>query len=42
MTGTYDAETGAFVLEWSSQIVGGPFNDSTGVWHLEGTFEAVS
>jgi hypothetical protein len=38
--GTYDAETGDYVLEWSSQIVGGAFNDFTGVWHLEGTFAA--
>jgi hypothetical protein len=41
VSGTYDAETGAFTLEWASQIVGGPFNDFTGVWHLEGTFEAA-
>ncbi len=38
-TGTYDATTGAFVLEWTSLIVGGPFNSFTGLWHLEGTFE---
>jgi hypothetical protein len=38
VTGTYDPDTGAFVLEWSSQIVGGPFNDFTGIWHLEGAF----
>lgn len=38
-SGTYDAKTGAYVLEWTSQIVGGPFNGFTGVWHLEGTFE---
>lgn len=37
-TGTIDPETGAYVLEWSSQIVGGAFNDFTGIWHLEGTF----
>ena len=36
--GTYDAATKHFVIEWSSQVVGGPFNDFTGVWHLEGTF----
>lgn len=36
--GTYDADTGAYTLEWASQIVGGPFNNFTGVWHLEGTF----
>jgi hypothetical protein len=38
-TGTYDADTGAFVLEWTSHIDGGPFNGFTGLWHLEGTFE---
>lgn len=36
--GTYDRGSGAFVLEWASQIEGGPFNGFTGVWHLEGTF----
>ncbi|HVT78202.1 MAG TPA: hypothetical protein VHD87_14295, partial [Acidimicrobiales bacterium] len=39
--GTYDASTGAFVLEWASTVVGGPFNDFTGVWHLTGTFRAT-
>jgi len=38
-TGTYDPTTGAFTLEWSSKIDGGPFTNFTGVWHLEGTFE---
>jgi hypothetical protein len=38
--GTYDAATGAFVLEWTSTIVGGPFNEFTGSWHLAGTFRA--
>jgi hypothetical protein len=37
-TGTYDSKTGAYTLEWSSPISGGPFNGFTGVWHLEGTF----
>src|SRR3954447_16817094 len=37
-TGTYDEGTGAFVLEWTSSIVGGPFNGFTGQWHLEGSF----
>jgi hypothetical protein len=41
-TGTYDPSTGHFVLQWSSQIVGGPFNNFTGVWHLEGTFDGSS
>jgi hypothetical protein len=38
-TGTYDAKTGAFVLQWTSFIEGGPFNGFTGLWHLEGVFE---
>jgi hypothetical protein len=38
VTGTYNADTKAFTLDWSSQIIGGPFNNFTGVWHLEGTF----
>ncbi|MGH8985046.1 MAG: hypothetical protein ACRDY6_14380, partial [Acidimicrobiia bacterium] len=42
VNGTYDPETGRFVLEWSSQIVGGPFNDFTGIWHLEGTFRPAA
>lgn len=41
VTGTYDAETGAYTLDWASQIVGGSFDGFTGVWHLEGTFEAA-
>jgi hypothetical protein len=39
-TGTYDAKTKHFVLQWTSLIQGGPFNRFTGLWHLEGTFEA--
>jgi hypothetical protein len=38
VTGTYNAKTRAFVLEWASAIVGGPFNGFTGYWHLEGMF----
>lgn len=41
-SGTYDPDTGAYTLEWTSQIVGGPFNNFTGLWHLEGTFEPAS
>lgn len=37
--GTYDESTGEYTLDWMSQIEGGPFNDFTGVWHLEGAFE---
>jgi hypothetical protein len=38
-TGTYDAKTRAFTMEWTSHIEGGPFNGFTGLWHLEGVFE---
>jgi hypothetical protein len=38
VTGTYDAATRHFVLQWKSLIVGGPFDRFTGSWHLEGTF----
>ncbi len=38
VTGTYDAATGRYSIQWTSQIVGGPFDDFTGLWHLEGTF----
>lgn len=37
--GTYDPKTRAFTLQWTSLIVGGPFNGFTGVWHLEGVYE---
>ena len=40
-TGTIDG-SGRFVLDWTSLIVGGPFNNFTGKWHLEGTFVASS
>ena len=40
VTGTYDEATGVYTLEWASQIVGGPFDGFTGVWHLEGTLAA--
>jgi hypothetical protein len=39
-TGTYDDATGAFELEWSSRISGGPFNNFIGTWHFTGTFES--
>ena len=41
-TGTYDSATGAYKLTWSSQIVGGPFNNFTGTWQIEGTFVPAS
>jgi hypothetical protein len=37
--GTYNPTTRAFTLDWSSQIVGGPFNNFTGIWHLAGVFQ---
>lgn len=39
VTGTFDADSGAYTLDWSSLIEGGAFNGFTGMWHLEGTFE---
>jgi hypothetical protein len=38
LTGTYNAKSRAFVITWTSQIVGGPFNGFTGSWHLAGKF----
>lgn len=37
-TGTYNASTGAFTLNWSSQVEGGPFDKFSGSWHFEGRF----
>lgn len=42
LTGTYDAATKKFVMEWTSTIVGGPFDNFTGKWHFEGTFEPAA
>jgi len=36
--GTIDG-AGNFVIEWTSQIVGGPFNNFTGLWHLAGRYQ---
>lgn len=41
-SGTYDAATGAFTLNWTSQVVGGPFDKFTGKWHLVGHFYPAS
>jgi hypothetical protein len=38
VTGTYDASTGNYTLQWTSQIQGGPFDGFTGFWHLTGRF----
>jgi hypothetical protein len=37
-SGTYNPATHAFTLNWTSQVVGGPFDKFTGQWHLQGTF----
>lgn len=41
-TGTLDPATGRFTLEWTSTIVGGPFDRFTGLWHLEGRLSGVA
>jgi len=41
-TGAYNPADHHYTLQWTSPIVGGPFNGFTGVWHLEGQFEAGS
>lgn len=39
--GTYDEATGEYTLDWTSPIIGGPFDGFTGIWHFEGTFEVA-
>ncbi len=39
VTGTYDKASGKVVLDWSSLIAGGAFNNFGGSWHLEGTLQ---
>ncbi|HEX6395702.1 MAG TPA: hypothetical protein VFZ97_19895 [Acidimicrobiales bacterium] len=38
VTGTYDPGSGSYTLQWTSQVVGGPFNGFSGLWHLTGRF----
>ncbi|MBJ8341156.1 hypothetical protein JGU71_19910 [Antrihabitans sp. YC3-6] len=38
ISGSIDG-SGNFVIEWTSQIVGGPFNNFTGLWHLAGQYQ---
>lgn len=38
LSGIYNKSTKAFTIVWRSKIVGGPFNNFTGEWHLAGTF----
>lgn len=42
VSGTYDPKTRRYEITWTSQIVGGPFNDFTGRWHFEGVFRPGS
>jgi hypothetical protein len=38
VSGAYNPSTGAFTLQWSSQVVGGPFNGFSAFWNLTGRF----
>jgi hypothetical protein len=38
VVGTYNPATGAYTLQWSSQVVGGPFNGFSAFWNLTGRF----
>jgi hypothetical protein len=40
VTGSYNAKTHHYTLNWHSQIVGGPFNGFIGEWHFTGIFTA--
>jgi len=42
LTGTIDPLSGAYMIEWTSLIVGGSFDGFTGVWHLEGQFAPMT
>jgi hypothetical protein len=39
--GTFDPATKKFTIEWMTTIVGGPFNNFTGKWHMEGVYEGT-
>jgi hypothetical protein len=41
-SGLYSSRSRHFVITWVSQIVGGPFNDFAGYWHLQGVFRPRS
>lgn len=41
LTGTISCD-GSFTMQWQSQIVGGAFNNFTGIWHLSGHFQPAS
>jgi hypothetical protein len=38
VVGTYNVPTGSYTLQWSSQVVGGPFNGFSAFWNLTGRF----
>lgn len=38
VTGVYSPSTGAYTLQWSSQVVGGPFNGFSAFWNVTGVF----
>jgi hypothetical protein len=38
VSGRYNTRTHAFVITWTSKIVGGPFTGFIGYWHLVGRF----
>jgi hypothetical protein len=38
VVGTYNPSSGAYTLQWSSQVVGGPFNGFSAFWNLTGRF----
>ncbi|GAB11304.1 hypothetical protein GOARA_067_00460 [Gordonia araii NBRC 100433] len=40
--GKYNPQTGDYAIEWTSQIVGGPFNNFTGLWRLTGRAAATA
>ncbi|MBV9487802.1 MAG: hypothetical protein JO246_17345 [Frankiaceae bacterium] len=40
LRGKYHRKSHKYSLTWRSQIVGGPFNGFSGLWHLTGTFHA--
>ncbi|MFJ4650701.1 hypothetical protein ACIP5Y_05400 [Nocardia sp. NPDC088792] len=40
ISGSID-QAGNYVIEWTSQIVGGPFNNFTGLWHLAGHYQGT-
>lgn len=41
LSGTISCD-GTFSMQWQSLIVGGAFNNYTGIWHLTGTFTPTS